>query len=93
MKPLPPSLREKKRYLLIEGKNLKENVDKAILEFIGVLGMAKVCPKWIKLNGNRGILSVNRESLHFVKGAFVLFPKKIEVKKVSGTLKKLKKEF
>ena len=79
-------MREKKRYLKISGKNLKKNVDKAILEFIGSLGMSKASPKWIKSN----ILCVNRSSLNHVRASFAAFSEKIVVEKVSGTLKKLK---
>ncbi len=86
MKPLKPSMREKKRYLLVKGKNLKENVERAILDFIGVLGMSKANPKWIKSN----ILSINRGSLNHVRASFAVFPEKINVEKVSGTLKGLK---
>jgi RNase P/RNase MRP subunit POP5 len=90
MKSLKPSLRERKRYLLIRGENLKENVEKAILEYIGILGMAQSSPKWIELKKDSGILSVNREKLDFIKASFVIFQKKLEVKKVSGTLRGLK---
>ena len=48
MKALIPSHKENKRYLLIRGKNLKSNIEKAILEFIGVLGMSKTGLSWIK---------------------------------------------
>ena len=86
MKPLKPSMREKKRYLKLSGKNLKKNVDKSILDFIGELGMSKASPKWIKPN----ILSINRGSLNHVRASFAVFPEKINVEKVSGTLKGLK---
>ena len=52
MKNLKPSMRENKRYLLVKGKNLKENIEKAILEFIGVLGMSRAGLGWIKSNSN-----------------------------------------
>ena len=42
MKPFKPSMRENKRYLLVKGKNLRENIEKAILEFIGVFGISKI---------------------------------------------------
>jgi len=89
MKPLKPSMREKKRYLLLKGKNLKSNVDKAILDFIGALGMSKACPNWIKLSRNSGILAVNRKALNHVKASFGVFSDKIVIEKVSGTLKGL----
>ena len=85
MKPLKPSMKERKRYLLIRGKNLRSNVDKAIREFIGTLGVSKASPLWIK----EGILCVNRKSLDHVKASFAVWPEKIEVIRVSGTLKGL----
>ena len=85
-------MREKKRYLFITGENLKENVEKAILDYIGVFGMSQTSPKWIKINKDSGILSVNRKSVDFVKASFIIFPKKLEVLKVSGTLKGLDKK-
>jgi len=48
MKPLIPSHKEKKRYLLLRGKDLKKNVSVAIKEFIGVLGFSEATPLWIK---------------------------------------------
>jgi len=91
MKALRPSMKENKRYLLIKGTNIKQNVEKAILEFIGILGYAKASPKWIKINGDKGILAINREAINEVRGSFAIYSEKIEVLKVSGTLKGLKK--
>lgn len=90
MKPLDPSIREKKRYFLIEGKNLKENVERAILDFIGILGMAKTGLNWIKVFKESAIISVNREMGDYVKASLIIWPEKIEVRKISGTLKGLK---
>jgi RNase P/RNase MRP subunit POP5 len=87
MKSLIPSHKENKRYLLVRGKNLKKNVEKAILEFVGVLGLSKVGLSWIK----NDIICVNRESVDSVRASLVVFPKKIEVLKVSGTLRGLGK--
>ena len=87
MKSLKPSMRENKRYLFIRGKNLKENVEKAILEFVGKLGMSKTGLSWIKDD----IVSVNREAVDSVRASLAIFPEKIEVLKISGTLKGLKR--
>ncbi len=81
-KNLKPSLREKKRYLLLEKVEDKEKVEKAILDYIGILGYGKAGIKWV---GN--ILAVNREEVDKIKAALLLAG--IEVKKVSGTLKNL----
>ena len=91
MKSLNPAIREKKRYLLIQGNNLKENVEKAILDFIGVLGMSQTGLRFIRKNMNSAIISINREMVEKVRSSLVMWPEKIEVLKVSGTLKGLKK--
>ncbi len=90
MKSLKPSMRENKRYLLVKGKNLKRNIEKAILEFIGVLGMSKVGLGWIKTYANSAVISVNREMVDSVRASFCVWPEKMTVEKVSGTLKSLK---
>ncbi len=91
MKALIPSHREKKRYLKIRGKNLRKNVKKAILEFIGVKGLADACLNWIEEKGNSAIISINRKSINSVRASLCVFPEKIVVDKVSGTLKGLEK--
>jgi RNase P/RNase MRP subunit POP5 len=92
MKPLNPADREKKRYLLLEGENLRKNVPRAILEFVGILGMANASPTFIKENKNSAIVQINRKYLNEVRASFVLFESKIEVKRVSGTIKGLNKK-
>jgi RNase P/RNase MRP subunit POP5 len=90
MKPLNPAIREKKRYLFLIGKNLRENVEKSILEFIGILGMAKTGLGWIKSDREYAVISVNREMLEQVKASFALWAEPIEVQRISGTLKALR---
>ena len=85
MKALIPSHREKKRYLLLQGKDLKKNVPNAIKQFVGILGLSKATPIWIKEN----VFSINRKSLDKVKASFAVYSEKIEVLRVSGTLKGL----
>ncbi len=89
MKPLKPSMREKKRYLLVRGKNLKENIPKAIKDFIGVLGMSKTSLSFIKSSDDFAVISINREMLDKVRASICVWPEKMEVKKVSGTIKGL----
>jgi len=92
MQKLNPALREKKRYILVRGKNLKENIEKSILDYIGILGMAKASPKLIKSEKQDSVIvSINREMLNPVKAAFLISPEKIEVLRVSGTIKGLGK--
>ena len=89
MKPLKPSLREKKRYLLVEGK--VGDIKKAVLEGIGVLGMSKTGLSWIKSDKKSAIISVNRGAVDSVRACFAIWPEKLTVQKVSGTLKGLRK--
>ncbi|MFW6283588.1 MAG: Rpp14/Pop5 family protein [Minisyncoccales bacterium] len=91
MKPLKPSMREKKRYLLIKGKNIEEEIKNSILEFIGIAGMAEANLKIIKKTNDSIIISINREALNKVRAGFALNKKEIKVEKVSGTLKSLQK--
>jgi RNase P/RNase MRP subunit POP5 len=90
MKSLKPSMREKKRYLLVKGSNLRENIEKSIFDFIGVLGMSKAGLEWIKSSSDSAVIAVNRGSVNHVRASFAVWPEKIEVKRVSGTLKGLR---
>lgn len=91
MKSLKPSMKENKRYLLVEGKNLKQNIEKAIIEFLGVLGMSKVGMSFIESKNNSAIICINREMVDKVRASLCVFSEKMEVKKVSGTLKGLRR--
>lgn len=88
MKPLKPTMREKKRYLLVKGYT--EDIEKAILDFIGVLGMSKAGLSFIKKDTNSAIISINRESINEIRASLCVWPDKISVEKVSGTLKGLR---
>ena len=90
MKPLKPSMKEKKRYLLVRGKELDKNIPKAIREFIGTLGMARTALHFIECQKERAIICINRKMLDHIKGAIALWPDKMFVDKVSGTLKGLR---
>ena len=92
MKPLKPSMREKKRYLLVKGKNPKENIEKALKDFLGVWGMSKLGLGWIKTEKNSVIISINREMVDKVRASLVVWPEKITVERVSGTLKGLSRK-
>jgi RNase P/RNase MRP subunit POP5 len=90
MKALKPSMREKKRYLLVEGEELRKNVEKSILNFIGVFGMSKTGLEFIKEDRNSVIICINREMINQVRASFAVWQKRLEVRKVSGTLKGLR---
>jgi RNase P/RNase MRP subunit POP5 len=90
MKALKPSMKEKKRYLLVEGQELRKNIEKSIMNFIGVLGMSKTGLEFIREDRNSAIICINREMINQVRAAICIWPKKMGVRKVSGTLKGLK---
>jgi len=90
MKSLKTSIREKKRYLSIKGKNPKENIEKAILGYIGVLGMSKTGLNFIKKGKDSAVISVNRGALTNVRASLAVFKGNLTVEKISGTLKGLK---
>lgn len=90
MKSLKPSAREKKRYLLVRGKNLKENIFRAVKDFIGVLGLSEASMQTIKFGEDWSIISVNRKAVDKIRASFAVWPEKIEVQRVSGTLRGLK---
>ena len=84
---LRPSDRMNRRYLLLETKH-RDEVEKIILEYIGVLGWAKSSPLFIKTpNKNFLILSINRKSLEDIRAALEISGGKIKILKVSGTLR------
>jgi RNase P/RNase MRP subunit POP5 len=91
MKSLRPSYKENKRYLIVSGKNLKENIEKAILEFSGILGISRCGLSFIEFNEEKAIISVNREAVDLVRASIAVFNEKMRILRISGTLKGLKK--
>lgn len=91
MKPLKPSHRESKRYLLIKGKDAsKKNIEDVILEFVGVLGYAEACPQFIVSGCGKVVLAINRSSLDKVRTSFLMSEKDLKIVKVSGSVGKVK---
>jgi len=66
-------------------------MEKAILEFVGVLGLSKCGLSFIKSDKDNCVICINREAVDSVRASLVVYPEKIEVLKVSGTLKGLGK--
>lgn len=85
---LKPSARENKRYLLIRGT--RYNIEKAILEFIGVLGWAKAAPVFVSEVADEVTLAVKNKELNNVKAAISLCKEELKILRVSGTLKGLR---
>jgi RNase P/RNase MRP subunit POP5 len=82
-------MREKKRYLLVKGK--VKDIEKAVLEGVGVLGMSKTGLGWIKSDKKSAVISVNRGAVDSVRACFAIWPEDLIVQKVSGTLRGLGK--
>jgi RNase P/RNase MRP subunit POP5 len=83
---LKPSARENRRYLIIAEKdNVK--IERAILDYLGVLGFAKSAYMKVLENNGKTISAVTREELEKVKAA--LASAGIKIEKISGTLKGL----
>ena len=106
LKPIPPTLREKKRYIFFElqcdSALKKSDVNKALwnafFELFGQLGAAEINPQLIEFDSkkNSGILKCSRNNVEKARTA-LLFLKKVSGKnvipktlKTSGTLKKLR---
>jgi RNase P/RNase MRP subunit POP5 len=89
---LKPSQRIKRRYILAEGS--KENIDKAILGYLGAVGWAKASPIFVKSGmENKVILAVSRSEVGNIRAAFEASSLGIRVIGISGTLKGLGKRF
>ncbi len=84
-------MKENKRYLLVKGKNPKQFIEKAILEFIGIQGMSKCGLSFIKTTLTSATICINREMVEKVRASLVVYSEKMIVEKVSGTLKSLNK--
>jgi len=100
LRKLPSTMREKKYYIVVEGK--KALVEQAILDYIGVLGYAKAAPFFVsseksekgekgKKGKERIIVAVNRASVVDVKAALLFSG--LHCIGVSGTLKKAREKF
>ncbi len=98
---LIPSLREKRHYLvlIVEGKaqedKIKEIINKAILDFIGVLGYAKAGPLFVETGKIKNkiyfIISVTTKYVDKVKASLALIHEpslSFRCVGVSGTIKK-----
>jgi RNase P/RNase MRP subunit POP5 len=90
MKILRSSHREKKRYLLLQGKDAdKKNIEEAILQALGILGFAQASPQVIKFGRDFLVLAINRESINKIRTSFLISDKDIQIAKVAGSIKKL----
>ena len=107
LKTLPPTLREKKRYIsfkIIYPEELSNNevvqiVRSAIINYYGIWGCSRSNPWLISYNHPKGLLKVQRDEVDFVKSALITFneykdkPINIIVLGVSGSIKKSREKF
>ena len=109
MKPILPSLKEKKRYVVFEtisekklSKNIVEKtINEYVLKFLGELGVAKSGFIFIRdsYKENKGVVKTNVKNVDEVKMALSLIKKVgnekaiVNVVGVSGILKKAKSKF
>ncbi len=83
------SARINRQYILFNTSS-KEEIEKILLDYLGVLGCSKASPIFIKSKKDKIILSVNREEVNNVRAAIELANSNIKILNVSGTLKSLK---
>ena len=109
LRPLRPSLKEKKRYVVfrvdsempVSVDDLISSVNAKCLEFMGVLLFGKAGVMIIKnqFNGNYGIIKVGHKYVDHIKASLMQVTEvkgikaNIEVKGISGILKKAKEKF
>ena len=108
MKPLLPSLREKKRYVVFEvltKKNItnfpEKEIKQAFLQLFGEFGLGEAGLIFLqnKYKNNKGIIKVNHKNIDKLKASFCIITKinnqKATVKSVgvSGTLKKAQEKY
>ena len=87
-----PSARTKRVYILLEAKS-RSDVEKAVLDYIGILGWAKASPVFVDGGKKEGrmVLAIDRKEIVDVRAAFEASPLKIKTIKASGTIKGLSK--
>ncbi len=107
LKTLPPTLREKKRYISfkiiyhkeLSGSEVVYLIRNAILNYYGVWGTSKSNPWLIDYTHPKGLLRVNRDEVDFVKSALITVneyknqPINIVILGVSGSIKKSRIKF
>lgn len=90
MKALKTSHREKRRYLLVSGKDAgRKNIEEAILRFVGILGFAKASPMIVKQKGGKIIVSANRSEVDKIRASLAFSGKDMRVEKISGMINRL----
>jgi len=88
---LKKSEQDKRRYFITDASS-NEKIEKSLLEYIGILGLAKSNYKEVKTKSHskKVIGSCSREELHNVRTALTLAG--INIEKVASTIKGLSKK-
>ena len=101
MKPLLPSLKEKKRYVVFEvisesNSYPEKEIKDAFLKLFGEIGLSEAGLIFLrnKYQNNRGIIKVNHKNVDRLRASFCILKKPI-IKSVgtSGTLKKAQDKY
>jgi ribonuclease P/MRP protein subunit POP5 len=106
MKPLLPTLKEKKRYIgfsviskaKLSEQSISSSIHSGLLSYLGSHGMGCAGAAVLKVQGKMAILRVNTQYVNHAKAAMTLMHKIgsnnviIKSERVSGTLKQLKKK-
>jgi RNase P/RNase MRP subunit POP5 len=82
-----PSAKIHRRYLLLDARS-KKQVERVILDYVGILGWARAAPLFIERT-KKLVLAVDRKEITNIRAAFEISKEKIKILKVSGTLKGL----
>ncbi len=94
---LRPSARDRRRYFLVRARN--EDVEKAILNYVGILGFARSAYMKVNLDVGNGNLEIGNgymigsclvQSLDEVRAGLALVG--IGIERVSGTIRGLKEK-
>jgi len=106
MKPMMPSLKEKKRYAAVcfynpalTYEDMKEVIKDSFKEMFGTVGYAKARPLFLKSGDSCIIVRVNHQSLNDLRVAVLNIKKTgntkllAQIKFVSGSLRKLREKF
>lgn len=100
MKNILPSLREKKRYIVFEAIERKQNIEETIIEsclnFLGSYNYGRAGIQVLKELGRdrKGVIRVNNKYVDHIRAALMLNKKPvIKCIGVSGTIKKAKEKY
>jgi RNase P/RNase MRP subunit POP5 len=87
---LKPSMKSHRRYLLVKTSD-KSNIEKVILDYLGILGLAKMNLFFVKEAGNEFLISIERGEVDSFRAAVECSKADIRIIKVSGTMKGIDK--